>query len=193
MINFKTKEDVLPSSLILFSLIAIVATVLFVVFVPAPSAEAVRRASSLTTNELLTQILDERQQADVARSAIGPRLWKGDANHVGADVLALVTASTQQNQVKLSAFRPQRTVDLGGVIELPYTIQLSGSYAGVRAVTENIDAKNSKVVLRSIQVNASEEVAGTVTSTLGISAYITDDPDIAANITTQGVSNAEVH
>jgi hypothetical protein len=57
----------------------------------------------------------------------------------------------------------------------------------------DLDSKHSNVVLRSVQVNSSEEVAGTVTATLGISAYITADPLIAANIPKGGPNNAAVH
>jgi hypothetical protein len=58
---------------------------------------------------------------------------------------------------------------------------------------QSLDRTDNKVVLRSVQLSASEEVTGAVTSTLGISAYITVDPEIAANIGSGGGQNAKVH
>jgi hypothetical protein len=186
MISFKTKDDTVPSVLIIFSIVAIVGVLLYSVLLPVPTVESM--AASLNTQQrlLVSQNLVDEKQANIARAAVGTRLWHGDENHVGADVLAKVTASTENNNVKLTAFRPQRTDDLGGIVELPYTLQLTGPYPGIRAVMRDLDANGSKVVLRSVEVTASEEVTGSVTSTLGISAYISSNPSMSASTVESG-------
>jgi hypothetical protein len=193
MISFKTKEDLLPSVLIILSSVAIIGILVFSLLFPVHSPAAIRQQATTDQNQIIDKIEHDKKDADSARAAIGPRLWKGDENHVGASVLALVTSFTAKNGVKLTAFRPQRTANLGGVLELPYTLQLAGPYPGIRAVMQSLDRTDNKVVLRSVQLSASEEVTGAVTSTLGISAYITVDPEIAANIGSGGGQNAKVH
>ena len=198
MISFKTKEDTLPSVLIILAILIALAAAVYWALFPVPDIASVAKASNEQQFQLRRQIRNEEQDADLSRAQIGARLWNGDSNHVGADVLALVTTSTSLNNVKLAAFRPLKQVDLNGVVQLPYTVQLSGPFSGpddkgVRAVMRNLDDSKSKVVLNSVQINSSEENAGAVTATLGISAYIATDPLIASNIPQGGKSHAEVH
>jgi Tfp pilus assembly protein PilO len=193
MISFKSKEDSLPSALILLSIVIVIGVIAYVLFFPAPNVQVVNRQELTKQRNLERSIQVDQEEAKEARAAIAPRLWKGDENHVGASVLALVTNTTLQDGVKLTAFRPQRTVDLQGVTELPYVIQLSGPYSGIRAVMHTLDSSDSKIVLQSAEVNASEEVTGSVTSSVGICAFITTDPLIIASIPDKGGQNEEVH
>jgi hypothetical protein len=52
---------------------------------------------------------------------------------------------------------------------------------GVRNVMKALDAQDSKVVLRSIQVSSSEDAGSEVTVTLGLSAYVPSDPLLLPN------------
>ena len=53
-----------------------------------------------------------------------------------------------------------------------------------------LDANGTKVVLRSIQIAASEEQSNQVTATLGLSAYIVNDPDILPQTQAKGAGHA---
>jgi hypothetical protein len=177
MISFKTREDYLPSSLMLISIVLLLGCLIYMIVVPAPTTAGDVISRNAKINTVTSDILYSRKRANEARAAVVPKLWTGSSNHVSAAVLALITANTSQNSLKLTAFRPQRTVDLDGVTELPYTVQLAGTFADIRDVMRSLDAGNSKVVLRSVQVNASEEVTNTVQATLVISAYIASSTD----------------
>ena len=192
MISFKTKEDVLPSSLILLSLVILTAALIYTLLIPDPTTAAVISSRHATIRTVTNDILYSQKRSDEASAAIEPRLWTGTPNHVSAAVLALVNESATGETLDMTAFRPQRSQDLDGVTELPFSVQLSGSFTGIRQVIRQIDGPKSKVVLRSVQVNASEEAQGTVTATLVISAYIQSPADTSTSTTeTGGTGNGQ--
>ncbi len=184
MISFKTSEDAVPSTLIVLSAIIVVGFLVYCLLYPVPDPSSVSQNAASQISLIKASTEKDQQLANVARSAISARVWTGDQNHIGTSVLGLVTDTTAANGVKLTAFRPQRSIALDGAVELPYSVQLSGPYPGVRSVMQALDSHTSRVVLKSVQVSASEEVTGSVTSTLVISAYMTNDPTIAANVAT---------
>jgi hypothetical protein len=179
MISFKTQKEAIPSVVILVSLAIIVLVPALSALYPVMSAATASTMAKAQRNHLFTEILIERKEASQASAAVGAHLWKGDSNHVASQVMGVITNDALANQVKLTAFRPQRAIDLNGVSEQPYTVQLAGQYSGIRAIMRDLDDSKSKIVLRSVQLNSSEETTGTVTATLGISAYITSDPQMA--------------
>ena len=178
MINFKNQDDVVPSTLILLSILIMAATLIYMVAVPAPSATGIKKTSQ---HVYMKQITDAKAASHTARAAIAPRIWSGDADTVSASVLALLTDQASKSAIKLGAFRPQRATPLSGITEFPYIVQVSGSYTGVRNVMKALDAPDSKVVLRSVQVSSSEDAGAEVTVTLGLSAYVPSDPLLLPN------------
>jgi hypothetical protein len=191
MISFKTKEDFLPSTLILLSLVVLTGALVFMLLVPEPSTADIVSNRKATIRKLSEDVLYSKHRADEARNAVEPRLWMGSQNHVSAAVLGLVTASSTEASLKLTAFRPQRTVDLDGITELPFTVQISGTFADIRQVMRSLDGPHSRVVLCSVAVNASEEVTNTVQATLVISAYVASPTSQASTTEANGNDNAQ--
>jgi hypothetical protein len=185
MINFKQRDEILPSFIILASLIILLATLIFRLFAPMPSGKGLVQSNGLQTVMMQSQTRSATARWKSAAKAISPKVWAGDPDTVSGSVLAILTNDALANSLKLGAFRPQRTIVLTGMTELPFAVQITGSYKGVRAVMQSLDARGSKVILRSVQISSTEQETQAVTATLGLSVYL-PDPDVAEELTKGG-------
>lgn len=181
MISFQRREDVVPSALILLAIIILAGTLLYMLFVPPPSVAGVVAVRLAAKQQLLTQIADTKRQTQKAQAAIKTRVWRGSPDTISAAILSLVTQQARRHALKLDAFRPQRAQALTGVTELPFSVQISGTYPHVQAMMAELDAENTPLALRSIEIAATDETTDAVTATLGISAYsMTESPQAQA-------------
>lgn len=183
MISFRRPEEIVPSFLILLSLLILAGTLAYIIAVPKPRVTGSGGLSGRTQQRLRDDIALTQKQERLASAAIRPRLWHSDPQSVTATVLAQMTAQTGQHSVKLTAFRPERSTAFDSVTEMRFDAQLSGSYPGIQAVMAALDARGSKVVLRAVQLASSQEADHSVTATLGLSAFIANDPEIAPVVT----------
>ncbi|MDR3707041.1 MAG: hypothetical protein P4L33_01975 [Capsulimonadaceae bacterium] len=171
MINFKKQDEIVPSAINLASILLMIGTLAFFWLAPNPASNS----HAAKRRQMQWQIVDAKNRSSDALEAARPRLWTGDVDTVSADVLGVLTKATVSRSLKLSAFRPQRSVVVGDIVEMPYTVQLSGAYPKIREVARVLDGKGSKIALRSMQVSASGEATNNVTVTLGLSAYVPGD------------------
>lgn len=175
MINFKDRAFIVPSALILLSILIMAGTLMYMVFVPAPTVNGLARGRTAKLQEMTNEINSAKLRTAQAQQQIRPLVWTGGPDTISGAVLEQLTSQARQHSLSISAFRPQRIQDVGGVTELPYTVQLSGAYDGIRAVMASLDAPSSKVVLRSAQIGSAATGSG-VTATLGLTAYILTAP-----------------
>jgi Tfp pilus assembly protein PilO len=166
-----------PSVLIVLSIVILAGTLLYAAIVPTPSVAGLARGRTARLQEMTRETKDAKARAEAARHNIAPMVWSGDTDTISGAVLEQLTAQARQRGLSISAFRPQRTQDVGGVTELPYTVQLTGAYPGVHAVMESLDAPDSKIVLRSAEIASSAAGSG-VTATLGLTVYVVSDATI---------------
>ena len=172
MINFKKREEILPSAMILISIILMTGTLFYMLLVKAPTLKEAEQKHKTARRQILRDTRTAMDRSKEAQTAAGPRLWPGDPRSVTSSVLAQLTDTTRQNDVSLSSFRPQRGQVLEGVAELRFAAQISGSYPHVRKVLASFDAKDGKTALRSVDMSSGGVKANVVTATVGLSAYL---------------------
>lgn len=189
MIDFQNKDRILPSALILIAIVIMAGATIFDLLTPTPGGPQTGHNHTMARRRLADDIFDAKMSEAKAKTALAPKLWKGNPDSVSSGVLAQITGEANKNSLALAAFRPQRSVDLGVVTELPYTVQISGPYPGIRAVLAAIDGKNSKVVLRSVQIASSEQSSNIVSATIGVSAYLAASPILTSGPTEPAVLN----
>lgn len=175
MISFRRREDVAPSVLVVLSILVLAGTLAYMLLVPKPSAAGSARAWTSSRRRMVNDIADTRRQTRLARAAVMPRLWRGDPEAVTATILAQMTEQTGKRALKLTAFRPDRPRAFEEVTELRFDAQVAGPYAGIHALADALDARGSKVVLRSVQITASPSAGNAVSGTLGLSAFVATD------------------
>lgn len=171
MISFRSRDDILASVLTIVSILVLLGCLLVKLFVSPPTVEGMVKKRERTERTIEKEIAAHRAAAAAAAPVVAPRLWKGDSETITASVLAQLTHEANARQLKLGAFRPQRAVALEAVAEVPFSVQVSGPYPAVLAFASTLDAANSRLVLRSLQVASSDPASDAVTATLGVSAY----------------------
>ena len=179
MISFGRPEEVAPSILVILSILVLAGTLAYMLLVPKPSAAGSARAWTSSRRRMVDDIADTRKQTRLARAAVRPRLWRGDPEAVTATILAQLTTQTGHRALKLTAFRPDRPKAFEEVTELRFDAQVAGPYAGVHSLMDALDARGSKVALRSVQITSSQAAVNTVAATLGLSAFVATDPTLS--------------
>lgn len=178
MINFSERTERLPSGIILASLIVIVLAVAFDLLVPQPSAAILNTSRNNQLKQVRHEIATAKTQSELIREQILPRVWSEGADTVSATVLSQLTTTALNDEVAISAFRPQRTTVLDGITELPFTVQVTGAYPGIHSLMKSLDTPETKVVLRSVQLSASQANSNGVNATIGLTAFLATDPTI---------------
>ncbi|MCC6445831.1 MAG: hypothetical protein IT210_20550 [Armatimonadetes bacterium] len=179
MMAMKPKEKMGPGLLVLISIIVFILSLAYALVLPEPGVAGIVTARVKSLKKIEDDLKNIRAQAGKTEAAVRPRLWRGDAEAVTAAVLQALTLEANRRKVNLSAFRPQRPLALEGVMELPFSVQLSGPYPAVRAVAASLDRGGSQLALRSIQVASMDAASSAVTATLGLSAYAAPSPEEA--------------
>ena len=175
MIGFKNKDDILPSSLIVLAILLLAGSLAFMLLAPKQSVKGLADKNRRNQLQIRKQIDDAKEASARATEQAKLRLWTGRPERVTAEVLAYVTGQTNTNKLKLGAFRPQRTVLLEGAAELPFSVQVSGSFPAVRAFLSALDTPKGRLALRSIQIAGADAASSNVTATLSLSAYVPMD------------------
>lgn len=170
IISFQRREDITPSVLMIVSMVILAGTLAYMLLVPG-TARSTHTAAS--RRRMVDDIAETRHQTRVARMTIQPRLWHGNPEFVTATALALLTRQTEKRSLKLTSFRPDRPQEFADMTELRFDVQVAGPYAGLHSLLEAQDVRGSKLVLRSVQITASQTTSGgTVTASLGLSAFV---------------------
>ncbi len=171
IISFQRREDITPSLLMIVSVVVLAGTLAYMLLVPGTARSTHTTASS--RRRMVDDIAETRHQTRVARLAIQPRLWHGNPEFVTAAALAQLTRQTEKRSLKLTSFRPDRPQEFADMTELRFDVQIAGPYAGLHSLLEAQDARGSKLVLRSVQITASQTTGGgTATASLGLSAFV---------------------
>jgi hypothetical protein len=184
MINFRQKNEVMPSALILVSLIALTLTFAFygwIWWVNTHPTGITARASELRLHRMQEETTDIKNQQAAALRFIAPKVWSGDVEQVSASVLAQLTAECKQQNVTIGSFRPSKPTMINGVTELPFTVQMTGAYKGLHAVLSSIDAPVSRVVLQSAQITSAQVSKNTLTANLEMASFVNTNPDEVAS------------
>lgn len=179
MINFRQKHEVLPSALILISLIVLALTLCYYLYITFDRSAAKFQYTSMDERKLQQLQLDTanlKLQEDSALGSIAPDVWSSNVEQVSAAVLARLTDVSTQHGVTITSFRPSKPTPINGVTQLPFTVQMSGPYQGIQAVLASIDAPSSKVALQQIQLASAQASQGTVTTNVDMAAFLNTDP-----------------
>ncbi len=172
MINLRSREDRSASVLILLSILILSGSLIYVLAVPEPSAAGMAKGRTLSRLKIEQEIEAITRRSQEVRAAVKRRTWQGEVESVTALVLQRLTAQANQRSLKITAFRPLKGQVIEGMTELPFSVQITGAFPNVSAMLKGLDAPDTKIALRSVQIAASDGVSSQVTATLGLSVYI---------------------
>ena len=174
MINFKDRELAGPSAVIVAALVILLCTAIFYFAVPEPTVAGLATKSQRNKTQLVTDTEQAKERAKSDEAATQAQIWEGDPENVEARALAELTNHAAAGKLQMSAFRPEKTVSVNGLLEVPFNVQVAGPYLSILSFLRSLDASSTKIALRSIQVAASGGNSSDVTATVGFSVYCAD-------------------
>ncbi len=170
MIDFKDKDSQVPSAIIVASLLILLGTLVFMMVVPRPAPpKAFAKEKQLATYK--EQIVQAKLSLDQSQKTTAALIFRGRPEDIMARALAMLTQRAQKDQVQIVAFRPQKTIVLGGLTELPVNMQVTGPYPELLAFLNGLSAPGSHVAVSSFQVASSGDATSTVTANLNVALF----------------------
>ncbi|MBX3117530.1 MAG: type 4a pilus biogenesis protein PilO [Fimbriimonadaceae bacterium] len=139
-------------------------------FAPRPTEamkQSARNSSIATINgEKHTSLELEKKERAYAQT----KVWSEEVEQIGPKVLDRATAIARENGLAIKAFRPQRTVEDGKLLRVPFLVTLDGSYPQVASFLRSIENAEGKVAVTMVQLSSSDGVSDTVSATIGLMA-----------------------
>ncbi len=137
--------------------------------VPPPGTERI------VTRKSESQLKADKENAmmELAESeqTVNSLTWQVSRDEVGPNAMAWVSQRARQNNVEVSAFRPQRTVDAEGLHQLNYLVTAEGPYPSVMRFIKEFEGPGSLLAIKALQVASIDGASDTVRATISLVAY----------------------
>lgn len=187
MISFRTKSEAGTSIAILGALGVLVLTGLFMLFVPSPTTEGIAAGKIRSQRELDDRVDKLKEDKKLTTAKIATQVWSEPIAEIGPIALESITAFAQTQKLKLLGFRPQKTVDVNGLTQLPFLISVEGAYPNIMKFVRQLEASDLRMGTSLVQVSATDANSDLVNATVGVVAYKIIS---TAKPATQGNTNA---
>ena len=87
MINFSQRDEVVPSALILLSIVILALTLIFMLAVPAPTTQSITSGEKSAKRHMYSDIADAKKRGAQTSAVIAPMLWTGTTDTVSAGAI----------------------------------------------------------------------------------------------------------
>jgi Tfp pilus assembly protein PilO len=152
------------------ALLIVLATGLYVVLTPFPKApSAVAKQDS--ERKIRKEIEDAKSRTKELNAEINRHTWSIPQDEVGPAALAKVASLAKARNLKLTAFRPQKTAVMDGLTQMPFLILVDGPFPSVVQFMKDINRTDTKLAVTVVQMASADEASDRVTATIGAAAY----------------------
>ncbi len=186
MLSFRTKAETGASVAILLALLILVVTGLFMLLVPKPTVAASAASKARSQRDLEERVRKLEENKALTTATIVTQVWAEPVEEIGPKALESITAYARTQKLKLMAFRPQKTVDVDGLVQLPFLISVEGSYPNIMKFVRQLEASNLRMGTSLVQVSSTDPNSDLVSATVGVVAY----KSVSSIPVTKGNTNA---
>jgi len=172
MISFRDKSATTTSVIIVASILALLGTLIVMVFVPPPTAKGLSTKARRDEMKARIAIKDAREREAEAMRLVAETTWAGNAQTVGPAALARVTQMAKSRNLRLVAFRPQRQSDDADLTMLPFLITVEGTYPNVVQFSRDLETTGTRLSVSMVQVSSADANSDRVTATVATMAYL---------------------
>ena len=166
------KNDPVPIVLTGLGIALLTGTLLYILFVPAASAEAVVRRARIKEQETAVRITEAKAREIEVSAVLAARKSILPPDAIGPNALARVTALVKANGLRLIGFRPQRTIDSpSGLTLYPYQLSIEGTFPASAKFVRAVEGTVRDLAVTSFQAASADGESGTVNATVGIIAF----------------------
>ena len=175
MSDLRIDRDLGAKILGAISILALLAGIVFLCW-PKPTAATIIRADQKQADSLAAKKQDEDAKAAVIEKAVKARTWACSQAEIGPSALASMTHLAKVHRLKLATFRPQKTVDLKGLTELPFLMAVEGSYLDLAGFIRELEKPETKLVPSMLQLSAGDQTTDKVTASITVAAFTEPQP-----------------
>jgi len=161
-----------PNVVMGISIATMFLTIGYAVFVPARSAKGIARSRTILLDSIEADVKRLESTKAEAAQVNKRRLLSGDADSVTSELMRIALLTAKRYQLELTSVRPQRTLKLGIVDERAFALQMTGPSQAVIGAIRSLDSKNTKFVVRSIQLSPLDSASvSMVTANVVVAGY----------------------
>jgi Tfp pilus assembly protein PilO len=171
MISFRNRAEATTSVAIILALVVLVATGAVMAFAKKPTNEGIASGKIRSQRELDERIAKLEAERIAAQLTIDSWVWKEPIADIGPKALASVTNYSQRNRLKLIAFRPQKTVEINELTQVPFVISIEGAYPNILRFVKELETPSLKLGTGMVQVSTSDSNSDLVSATISVVAY----------------------
>lgn len=171
MLDFRNRENLGANVVIVASIAVLASTLAAMLFVPKPSTrglETERRNREFAVR-LDTQKAEERLKE--IEEQVAEKAWVVPVAEVSPAALDTVTKAAERRNLRLVAMRPQRTVQIAELTQVPFVVTVEGAFPAAVAFVRDLEAPETKMAISLIQLGAMDGATDNVSMTLGLKAY----------------------
>jgi len=169
------------------SLIALVGLLIFTFVMPKSNPKGVASRQRQKEVATLAETNEARDRKLEIENFVALKTWQGDSQTVTPAAFAIVNRLVTANKLKLVRFQPQKTGVVGELAQLPFVLTVEGSYLQTLKLTEALEAE-SKLVVTLVQLGSSDPATDATTATIGLTAYLKQEPEPATQPATGGAN-----
>jgi len=190
MISFKSKADTGASVAILVALAVMLAAAI-IQFAPKPTSAAMAKGAERSRDQIKDEIGKLEASNAELTSQVNEKIWSMPLDDIGPKALQTVSGYVQKAHLKLVAFRPQKTVEVNGLTQIPFLISVEGSYPGMMELLRELDLPDAKVATNTVQLTSTDGSSDKVTGTIVAVAYTQQKPKEKPKKTTSDKTNVK--
>ena len=121
--------------------------------------------------EVLASTKTLEARFDKARAVSAQFLWTEVPDAIAPKALSIVTEAAKTNQLKISAFRPQKPAVSAGLEESHYVVAVEGRFPAVATFLKAVETPENRLAVDLFQVTSADGATDTVTATVGLVAF----------------------
>lgn len=137
-------------------------------FGPQPTPPMSAKARNENIAKINREMHESHDKEKTEKDYLASRAWKEEVEQIGPKVLDQATAVAKAKGLTVTAFRPQRTVEDGNLVRVPFLVTLDGTYPQVASFLQTLEDSAAKVAVTMVQISSSDGVSDSVTATIGL-------------------------
>ncbi len=177
MISFRTKDDQIAAGFMILGIVLLAASLVWMLL-PLPSVAGLANGKARSKQTLEEQIKQTKAANKELSSQVDPLLWTGSPEDIGPKALSSVTTLAMNRHLKVSAFRPQKRIDMNGLLQVPFSASITGGFADAANFVKDLQNPKYRLAVSLVQLTATDGSSDAVTGTVNVVAYIKVDPTL---------------
>jgi|GEM_PF-3309719 len=174
MISFKTRNDAASGVLMILGIVLVVGAAGWALVKLPDKRTVVAPPPGLAKQQ--SEIDDAARKQTSLQNEINQMDWGEGPDEVVPEALAVINRLAVLHHLKVTAFRPQKSVSVVGMTEIPFALTVEGTFLDTMGFVRDLETTDTKLAVNLVQVNSAESSTDHVSGTVNFVAYLKAAP-----------------